>query len=466
MQFTRLRWIALGAAILVLALGYASLTRTVTIMDDGDLATMATRALTVRGALQDAGLSLNSEDKVEPSTWSLVTDGLVINVRRAARVLLTADGETYSQITAERDPKILLAHWGLELDGEDRLVIAGKTLAEGELLPQTAFLSLELRRLVDVSVQDGDTLIEFQSSAPTLGEALAEQGIWLFSSDRVQPAAETPLEEWLTAVIVRAQPLLIVMGDSVIEIRTAAATVGEALAEAGIALQDLDRSQPDEHQAIPADRRIRVIRVSETVQWEQQTVPRETEWQEDPEAELDTISVVQAGQDGVSASRVRVRYEDGQEVSRIEEGERVLVEAKTQINGYGSQLFIKTTVIDGVTIEYYRAVTVYTTWYSPCNSGTGTCSNGTASGLPVQKGTIATYLNWYRALKGTQVYVPGYGYATFGDTGAYPDGRPWIDLAFSEEEVAALGGNPWTNAYVTIYFTTPVPSYVPLIWPP
>jgi len=466
MQVARIRWIALAAGAFVLVLGYASLTRTVTIMADGDVATIATRALTIGGALKDAGVNLNPEDMVEPSNWSPISNGLVINVLRAARIQLIADGKTYSAITAEPDPASLLDRWGLKLDDGDRLLLAGRTLPEGELLPQAAFLSLELRHPVDVSVRDGDDFAEFQSSAPTLGEALAEKGIDIFAADLIEPDLETPLDTTIIVTIIRAQPVLVVMGGSEFEVRTAVATVGEALADAGISLQGLDRSQPDEGQPIPTDRLIRVIRVNETLLLEQQTIPHKTEWQEDLQAELDTISVVQAGQDGVSASRIRVRYEDGQEVSRMEEGERVLVEAKDQINGYGAQLVLKTAVVDGVTIEYYRAVTVFTTWYSPCNSGTDGCLNGTSSGMPVQKGTIATYLNWYRALKGTTVYVPGYGNAAFGDVGSWPTGEPWIDLAFSEAEVAASSGAPWVNQYVTIYFTTPVPSYVPLIWPP
>ena len=466
MQATRIRWIALGAAILILALGYGSITRTVTILADGNVVTIASRALTVGGVLADAGLLLNSNDRVKPFSWFPISDGLVINVSRAARVRLTVEGKEYSGVSAEQDPVALLSQWGLKLNEGDRLLLAGRTLREGEQLTKTAFLSLELRRPVDVSVHEGETVIEFQSSAATLGEALTEQGVEIFASDRVDPALETSLDTSLTAKIIRAEPLTIVIGDSVHNIRTAAVTVGEALADAGISLQGLDTSQPNEDQPIPSDYRIRVIRVSETVQVEQQTVPHETEWQEDPEAELDTISVVQAGREGVSASRVRIRYEDGQEVSRIEEGERVLIETKNQINGYGSQIVLKTATVDGVTFEYYRAVSVYTTWYSPCNSGTSSCLNGTSSGMPVQKGTLATYLSWYRALKGTTVYVPGYGYAAFGDVGGYPTGEPWIDLAFSEAEVAALGGTPWANAYVTIYFTTPIPSFVPLIWPP
>jgi uncharacterized protein YabE (DUF348 family) len=376
------------------------------------------------------------------------------------------DGKTYTAITAERDPQILLAQWGLKLNQGDRLLLAGRTMQEGDELPQASYLSLDLRHAVNVQVQDGDNATEFQSSAPTLGEALAEQGIELLSSDHLDPAPETALDEPIVAALIRSEPVIIVIGVQTLEVRTSASTVGQVLAEIGISLQGLDRSEPDEDQPLPSDRRIRIVRINESVQVEQDTITHEIEWQEDPEAELDTISVIQAGQDGVTASRIRTRYEDGEEVSQIQEGERTLAAAKDQVNGYGSKLVLHTITINGVAIEYYRAVSVYTTWYSPCNSGVSTCLNGTSSGMPVQRGTIATYLSWYRALKGTTVYIPDYGYAAIGDVGSYPTGEPWIDLAFSEAEVAASNGNPWVNKNVTIYFTTPVPSYIPPTWPP
>jgi uncharacterized protein YabE (DUF348 family) len=331
-------------------------------------------------------------------------------------------------------------------------------------LPSAAVLVLEVRRPVAVSVSvDGETQA-FTSSAPTLGAALTETGITWSDADRLQPVAETALDGPLSATLARARLLTITLADSALELYSAATTVGEALAAAGIALQGADYSEPAEDLAVPADGAIRVVRVSESVQLVEEALPHQTEWQPDDTAELDTISVVQLGQDGVQASRVRVRYEDGQEVSRQTEAERILVEPMTQINGYGTKIVIRTAVVDGVTIEYYRAVNVFTTWYSACNSGVSTCLYGTSSGLPLQRGVVATYLSWYRELKFATVYIPGYGQGTIGDVGAYPDGRPWVDLAFSESELT--GGNPWVNAYVTMYFTTPVPAYVPPVWPP
>lgn len=466
MSITRIRWLAAGAALLVLALGYLSLTRTVTILADGRAYDLATRAITVGGALKDAGLALGPKDKVEPSSLSLIGDGLVIAVQRASRIQLTADGRTYETVSGERNPTVILALFGLSLNPGDRLELAGRQVLLDEDLLGDSLLSLELRRATQISLTDGGQTTEILSSAPTLGEALAEHGIQLTAADRLDPAPETPLDAPITATLVRAAPIQIQIGEQTLELSTAAVTVGEALAEAGIALQGLDFSEPAEDEALPADRTIRVVRVSEALVLEQHTVPHDTDFQEDPEAELDTVSVVQEGQDGVSASRVRVRYENGTEVSRVAEGERVLVEARTAINGYGSKIVIHTITVAGATIEYYRAVTVFTTYYTPCRSGSDTCLYGTSSGLPLDKGVIATYLTWYRALKFATVYVPGYGPGTIGDVGAWPDRSvPWIDLAFSDAEAEA-NDPPWSNQYLVIYFTTPVPAYVPLIWPP
>ena len=455
MQLNRIRWVAIFAAIIVLAVGYASLTRAVTLIADGRLVTIQTRALTVGGVLKAAGLPINPQDKVEPVAWSLASDGMIINVVRAAHVRLVVDGRTYTTITAEQDTQILLAQWGLKLNQGDRLLLAGRTLNEDEQLPQASYLSLELRHEVNVQVQDGDDVMEFQSSAPTLGEALAEQGIELLSSDYLDPAPETALDAPITATLVRSEPLMIIMGDKTIEVRTSASTIGEVLAEAGIALQGLDRSDPGEDQPLPSDRRIRIVRINESVQLEQEVIPFQVALQQDPEAEIGTTSIIQAGSDGVSAKRVRTRYEDGVEVSHSDEEERVLQSPIDQINGYGGDIVIRTTIVDGVEIEYWATLSVFVTSYSPCRSAASECLYGTSSGLPVQKGVVGTYLDWYRAYKGGSIYVPGYGSAVFGDVGRYPDERPWIDLGYSDADY--VGWSDW----VTIYFTTPIPASIP-----
>jgi len=457
MTRARIRWLAAAAALLVIGLGYLALYRRVTILVDGGAQTVFTHALTVGFALRDAGIELGPQDEVNPSSLSLVSDELVVKVQRAGRIQLTADGIVYEEVGGELRLPVLLAQWGLTLKQGDRLLLAGRTISLDEVLPEGAFITLELRRAVTVTLQNAGETVEFLSAAPTVGEALAEHGVSLSAADRLAPAPDTPLDKPLSVTLEQAKPINIRVGRQRINLSSSAATVGEALAEAGLSLQGLDYSRPAADQPVPEDGVIRVTRVIEAVILEQDLIPHETEWQVDAELEVGATAVIQAGQDGVSASRVRVRYENGEEVSRVEEGERVLVEPVTTINATGSNYVIRTTVVDGVEIEYWATMSMYTTSYSPCRSGVEGCLYGTStSGVTVGKGVVATYRDWLLAARGVSIYVPGYGPAAFYDVGGgFPDGRPWIDLGYSDDEW--IGWSQW----VTVYFTTPVPASIP-----
>ena len=102
---------------------------------------------------------------------------------------------------------------------------------------------------------------------------------------------------------------------------------------------------------------------------------------------------------------------------------------------------------------------MYATSYSPCRLGVpGLCSTGTAGGLPLKKGVVAMYRDWFNALRGVEVYVPGYGRGVIADLGGgYPDGRPWIDLGYSDGDWQTWSG------YVTVYFLAPAPSTIPYV---
>jgi len=77
--------------------------------------------------------------------------------------------------------------------------------------------------------------------------------------------------------------------------------------------------------------------------------------------------------------------------------------------------------------------------------------------MKVQKGVIAVPRAWYGLLVGARVYIPGYGTALVADTGGMTG--YWVDLAYGDDDYV-----PWAQ-YVTMYFLTPVPSYVPVRLP-
>ena len=250
------------------------------------------------------------------------------------------------------------------------------------------------------------------------------------------------------------------MQDESIAVQTAAKTVAEVLVEAGLSLQGADYSIPDAQSLIPEDGHIRVVRVREEFTLTQTNIPFSVDYIQSDQVELDQREVVQAGEFGVEVTRTRVIYEDEQEVSRVEEVTWVAKEPKDQLTGLGTQVVVRTMDTPNGPIEYWRAVNVYATSYSPCRLGIENyCSSGTASGLTAQHGVIAVTRAWYNLMLGQRLYVPGYGIGVVGDIGGGIPGKYWIDLAYSDDDYVAWHQN------VTVYFLTPVPENIAWILP-
>jgi hypothetical protein len=152
--------------------------------------------------------------------------------------------------------------------------------------------------------------------------------------------------------------------------------------------------------------------------------------------------------------RVRIRYEDGIEISRTTENETLVRTPKKRVLGYGTKVEIKTTTVDGVRIEYWRAVQMYATSYSPCRSGVSNCGSTTASGKSLKKGMVGLRLAWYLNMRDQPLYITGYGHATVEDVCGGCVGKPWIDLGYSDNDY-----QQWSS-WVTVYFLTPVPASI------
>jgi len=381
------------------------------------------------------------------------------DARQSSQVHIQADGQARTVTSLERLPANLLALAGVRLFPGDQLLADGLKVAPGAPLPLAASHSLQVRRAVLVTLQDGSRSRSFLSSAVTLGQALADAGIALHIEDRLTPPPETFLTTPLHAILEQSVRLTAQLQNGQVQFRSTASTVGKALAETGLALQGLDYSQPPAASPLPPDGQIRVVRVQEAVTVEQEPLPFETVQQPAPEVELDSRKILQAGELGLKARRVRTRYEDGIEVSQAVEGEWTALEPKKQIVGYGTKIVIRTLNTPDGPIQYWRAVQMYATSYSPCRVVNGQCSDTTATGAKLQKGIVAMTATWCHYTCGGKVYVPGYGVGTVADTGGGIPGRYWIDLGYSESDFVN-----WHQS-VTVYFLTPVPADVMWVLP-
>jgi uncharacterized protein YabE (DUF348 family) len=354
--------------------------------------------------------------------------------------------------TSERDPLALLEQTGITLNPNDRVLRNGLPVAPNE--PITNYpITLQIRRAVPITIITPDAEKKLQSAAFTIGEALDEASLWLRAGDEINP----PLHSLVSRSPVSISParaLTIITNGNSTSIISSAPTAGEALAEAGIPLIGLDYSLPAEDELLPADGQIRVVRVTESLQLAQKPIPFESELQASADVPLDQTQILQPGEPGLTVQRIRIRYEDGEEISRFTEDETLVRPAKTRLMGYGTKIEVQAATVDGVQIEYWRAVQMYATSYSPCRSGTDRCYSGTSSGKSVRKGVVGLRQSWYLTMQGQQLYIPGYGFASVEDVCGGCVGRPWIDLGFSDNNF-----EPW-HSWVTVYFLTPVPANV------
>jgi 3D (Asp-Asp-Asp) domain-containing protein len=181
-----------------------------------------------------------------------------------------------------------------------------------------------------------------------------------------------------------------------------------------------------------------------------------------PDIQIGQKETSQPGLNGIAMVRSRIRYEDGKEVSRKTESKTVMREPQTRIVKTGGKVVLAP-VGGNIPNNYWLETQMYATVYSPCASGIGGCSYSTSSGARAGQGVVAVDYSIYSYLAGMQVYIPGYGVATIGDTGGGPIietslGVPrtkWIDLGFNEGEMRDMTG------WVTVYFLAPAPAEIP-----
>jgi 3D (Asp-Asp-Asp) domain-containing protein len=199
---------------------------------------------------------------------------------------------------------------------------------------------------------------------------------------------------------------------------------------------------------------IKITRVSETVIVEQSPIPFDSEWQPDPESEIDTQRLLQNGEPGVLERRIRLRYEDGQVVDRWTDGESVIIPPANRVMGYGTKIIVRSLPTPQGDVEYWRVYRMLATSYSASTAGVSPSSSYygyTALGMRMKSGIVAVDPNVIPLR--SEVYVPGYGIGFAGDTGGAIRGRR-IDLGFDDDNLEL-----WYR-WVDVYLLTPVPDQI------
>jgi uncharacterized protein YabE (DUF348 family) len=355
-------------------------------------------------------------------------------------------------------PAEALALAGASLAPADAILVNGKVFP-----PDSPFLcsrcTVQIRHAAAFTLVTPDGSQTLKSAAFSLEEALWSIGIRPYAADEIFPLPQTPPRLVESAIYRPSREFTLMRKDTMVSFRSAAENVGDALAEAGIPIQGLDYTLPAESDPLPDDGQIRLVQVQEVIQLILNPLPYTSELQPAPDVELDQRVILQPGSYGIEATRVKIRYEDGVETLRTSGFTMTIKPPQNEIIGFGTKVVIRTMNTPNGVIEYWRAVPVYATSYSPCNSDADRCYYKTASGKPVQQGVVGVLRSWYLAMQGQPVYIPTYGMATIEDVGAGIPGKYWVDLGYTDEDY--VPHHEWT----TLYFLTPVPDTILWILP-
>lgn len=316
---------ALGLLVVVVVLGvtglivYYGTQISVTLDVGGDVRHIRTHAGTVREVLDDANVRLAPADEVWPPLDTRLSGGERITVRRAFDIALQADGPVRRVRTRAVHPLDVLAEQAIQVGAHDAVQVDGHLYSPDELehRPWDAPAgSIRVVRSVMIKLIDGEHTSALPTAEADIGRALDAAGIALYRADRVTPDLSTPIYDGLVVRIERSAPVTILVDGQQLATRALGPAVGDVLAYVGIAPIGQDYTLPPLEAPFEAGMVIQLVRVTEKVYSEEQAIPFETIYRPDPDLALNEERVIQAGIEGRRVQQIRVRFEDGQEVSR------------------------------------------------------------------------------------------------------------------------------------------------------
>jgi uncharacterized protein YabE (DUF348 family) len=317
------------AATLLIGVGlvvYYFTQTTVTLDVSGQIWEHRTHADTVQDVLDEANILIDPEDEIWPDPAATLEDGMTITVRKAFAMAVAVDGDVRQVRTQSMHPLDVLAEQAIPVGEYDMIEVDGRAYTPDTLSEQhwdSPPRIIRVEHSATLSVIDADQTLLIHTTQTDVGRALDAAGLKLYLADRVIPDLSTPVTDGLAINIYRSVPFTLVMDGQQLTTRAYGPTVGDALAAVNVALIGQDYTIPAEDAPLEPDMTIRVVRVIEEIAIEQELIPFPIEYRPDPDLPPGEERTLQPGEDGQRERLIRVRYEDGEEVSRVIQEERI-----------------------------------------------------------------------------------------------------------------------------------------------
>ena len=334
-----------------------------------------THSKTVKELFEKENIVVSEYDKVSPSLDSEIVDDMTIEWVQAKEVTISVDGNQSSIWTTEKLVKNILEEANIEVAEHDVLSVG-----------------------LDTEV-GADNKIDIQKAFQlTLVDGLEERQVWSTST-----------------------------------------TVANFLKQQDIQLGEYDRVNKKQEDVITPNDKIAVVRVEKVTDVVEESINFATEKKNDSSILKGKEKVVKEGKPGKVERTYEVVKENGQEVTRTLQTEKVVAQAENKVIAVGTKVVTASVSRDNSAApangkEFYVTATAYTPF---CNG----CSGFTATGINLRANSELKLIAVDPSVikLGSKVWVEGYGYAIAGDTGGAIKGNKIDVLVQTKAQANAWG---------------------------
>jgi uncharacterized protein YabE (DUF348 family) len=184
--------VLIGAVVLAVAatgVGYAAMSKTVTLSVDGRTQQVRTFGSNVSDVLKSEGISIGAHDVVAPGASSKVADGATIAVKYGRPLDVKVDGKSNRYWVTATDVASALDQLGLRFTGADMSASRGTEIGRSGI-----DLAVVTPKTVTVKIGD-EAKKKTEVTALTVGDALKELGTPADGNDQVKPGLDATLQD-------------------------------------------------------------------------------------------------------------------------------------------------------------------------------------------------------------------------------------------------------------------------------
>ncbi|WGW12855.1 ubiquitin-like domain-containing protein [Saxibacter everestensis] len=175
------------------------------------------------------------------------------------------------------------------------------------------------------------------TTALTVDEALADAGIDAEGAELSASRSSAIGRQGTSVQVTTAKEARVLVDGKSVPVSTTAATVGEALDDAKVKLDDDDVTSVPASAPVVPGLTVSVLRVTTEEVTEKETVKHETETKKDKEKDEGEKAVTQKGKDGEKTVTYKTRSVDGETVEKTKVGEEVTTKPQKEIVTVGTK---------------------------------------------------------------------------------------------------------------------------------